>query len=158
MTEAENIKSKLPDFPEMSKIGSERWKALHDSERKEWNKKGQLMREEEDCGLVEMLASPSGTRSFKKGSEYRYHIKNCVESKCDKCDKVFVNKIQLKKHYLKHTGSVCCDVCLKIFSGQQALKRHKASLHDNLKFECSDCKKHFSTKGNMSRHKKLHKI
>ena len=34
MEEAENNRNQLPDFPEMSKIGLERWKALDDSERK----------------------------------------------------------------------------------------------------------------------------
>ena len=114
------------------------------------------MSEEDDCGLAAVLACPCCTRTFKRGCEYRSHVKNCSESKCDKCGKVFTNSIQLKKHYVIHTESIRCDVCLKHFSGQQALKRHKTSLHDNVKFECSICKKHFSTQGNMLRHKKMH--
>ena len=111
----------------------------------EWDKKGQMMREEDDCSLAAVLACPwiftsslerPCTRTFKRGCEYRFHVKNCSENKCDKCGKVFTNSIQLKKH-VKHTESIRCDVCLKHFSGQQALKRHKTSLHDNVKFECS---------------------
>ena len=88
---------------------------------KEWNKKGQMVREEDDCGLAAVLACPCYTRTFKSGCEYRSHVKNRSESKCDKCGKVFTNNIQLKKHYVKHTESIHCDVSLKHFSGQQAL-------------------------------------
>ena len=122
------------------------------------NKNGQVMREEDDCGLAVVLACPCSTRTFKRGYEYRFHVKNCSETKCNKYGKGSTNNTQLKNHYVKHTESICCDICLNHFSGQQALKRHKTSLHDNIKFECSICKKHFSTQRNMLRHKKMHSV
>ncbi|XP_057310295.1 zinc finger protein 18-like [Hydractinia symbiolongicarpus] len=156
MSEATVADDAPPELAEMSKIGSERWKALDDASRKEWNKKGQKKREEDDYGQTESLICAKCKKTFTRQKEFNYHSKNCVLCTCDICQKEFSNKISLRKHRKIHDNIITCALCEKSFSSQQALKRHTHSVHETQTYACDVCTKKFSTHGNLKRHEKIH--
>ena len=82
--------------------------------------------------------------------------------KCKKCEKIFVSKIQLKKHIeITHQGikNHECEHCEKIFSLSENLKRHIKIVHEGRKdYRCNDCEKFFANSTNLKTHmKNVHK-
>ena len=57
-------------------------------------------------------------------------------SKCEICDKRFINKTSLAKHIgAIHEGKKPyeCDICGKVFNGEQNFKSHIESVHEKKK-------------------------
>ena len=79
---------------------------------------------------------------------------------CDKCDKIFYNKANLKRHSQSvHEGvRFTCEQCPASFSFHDALRSHMKHIHGGLRFACSECPKVFSYKNNLQNHvKAIHK-
>ena len=55
------------------------------------------------------------------------HIHSGIRYNCDKCDKTFSQKGNLKIHYLVHTGEkpFKCDICEQSFTSNENLQSHR---------------------------------
>ena len=103
----------------------------------------------------------------------RVHDEN-KPNKCDKCDKSFVFKSELKRHQSTH-GAVkqfSCDLCGKSFGRKYNLMRHRdahtyeehskpkaktAKVRDTVKqFSCDICNKSFGRKYQLTKHSAEH--
>ena len=112
------------------------------------------------------------------------HKENIVKSLCDICKREFKSKDHLREHLKVHeNGTYKCDFCPEIFKVKSYLKRHTRDWHLkernkcdicgkevlNLWFHnrrhkkdlkvlhsCDLCKKKFTEKSNLSRHRKTH--
>ncbi|XP_054623163.1 zinc finger and SCAN domain-containing protein 2-like isoform X1 [Dunckerocampus dactyliophorus] len=78
-----------------------------------------------------------------------------------KCDNIFDNQGNLKKHMQNHAGEkpFACSVCSKRFSQIENLNRHTTihTIHTGVKpFACSICGKGFSQQSNLKEHARKH--
>ena len=84
------------------------------------------------------------------------------EHKCPKCNKIFRQKKEWKRHQKSCGKSFQCshDNCNKTFTEQKNLRRHVKEKHENQKrapekdVECKSCNLTFSSKANLRRHNK----
>jgi len=80
---------------------------------------------------------------------------------CDKCNKVFTTKSDLKRH-IKHVHDkikdIKCDKCEYTCSTNTRLKLHIKSVHEKIKdFKCDKCHYMCSTNGDLKQHiKQVH--
>ena len=76
---------------------------------------------------------------------------------CDKCEKVFTKKGNLKGHISsKHEGKRSqCNQCDKTYTDSGSLKRHVKTVHAEKKFTCVQCDKKFRSKAQLHRHQIL---
>ncbi|XP_070546148.1 zinc finger protein 320-like isoform X1 [Ptychodera flava] len=74
---------------------------------------------------------------------------------CNYCDRTFINCATRSNHILsKHSNDVFeCDVCKRVFSYRSALTKHKR-IHSERKFDCRYCDMKFTTEGIRSTHEK----
>ena len=82
-------------------------------------------------------------------------VPNKVRYNCEKCDKSYALKGDLKKHIKSVHDNVRynCDKCDKIFSQKGHLKTHIKSIHDKVRdYNCDRCEKSFSQKGDLNKH------
>ena len=116
--------------------------------------------------------------AFEKNVYLVQHIKRVHDenkpNKCDKCDKSFMFKSELKRHQSTH-GAVkqfSCDLCGKCFGRKYNLLRHRdahtceehskpnaktAKVHDTVKqFSCDNCNKSFGRKYHLTKHSAEH--
>ena len=81
------------------------------------------------------------------------------EFRCDICDKVFAQKVNLQKHMMIHSGSkpFQCYVCGKCFRQRPSLQKHYA-IHTNgsSSFICQTCNRLFVSRTNLQRHMLVH--
>ena len=77
---------------------------------------------------------------------------------CDKCDKEFVDYLNLKKHQRTHTGYniISCNVCGKSFTTKGYLKTHMTIHKGDKAYKCDICGKANRTKLLLSSHKRVH--
>lgn len=79
---------------------------------------------------------------------------------CSMCEKDFTQKSGLKKHLLTHTDSKmfkCMEVnCGKEFRYSSNYYVHLKSHRGEKDYECNECKKKFSSKEQVKRHKLIH--
>jgi uncharacterized Zn-finger protein len=77
---------------------------------------------------------------------------------CDVCKKIFKRKEFLMQHLKSHIGlrPFKCDepTCNKSFSRKEHLLRHVVSHTGKKQFTCDVCKKHFSRKDNLNKHRR----
>ena len=85
-------------FSEMSKVGTRFWRKLSKEDMKEWNERGQLAREDEDCETAESLKCAVCDKHFKLRKELSFHEKNCCACQLQHCGKSFTTIIALKRH------------------------------------------------------------
>ena len=81
---------------------------------------------------------------------------------CDKCEKIFPYKSDLKKHEMaQHYGTKCkCSQCGLQYSREDNLQHHIRRVHDgdyDDKFKCEKCNEAFSKKSSLDRHVKVSK-
>ena len=76
--------------------------------------------------------------------------------KCDKCEKDFGQKIQLKIHQESHNSfySKPCNQCAKIYKTERGLQEHIHSMHLEKHLNCDECENMFSTIKCLNNHKK----
>ncbi|XP_055307955.1 zinc finger protein OZF-like [Sitodiplosis mosellana] len=81
----------------------------------------------------------------KKPTEGRANRKR---HKCSLCEYVTVNKGDLARHMLRHTGErpFPCSVCQKRFTRKQHLQSHMKTHVDKFLFSCSNCLQGFHRK------------
>ena len=75
---------------------------------------------------------------------------------CERCDRSFVTRSQLKFHIsCDHEGvkKHICETCGKAFEKPSSLKMHVATVHEGIKnFKCTHCGKAFGKKSTLNRH------
>ena len=79
--------------------------------------------------------------------------------KCDKCDKVFLDKRNFKMHEMIHLGTnpFHCGECDHYFLKQKHLDNHMVSRHSSeTPFPCNQCDKAFKFQLALDKHKKFH--
>ena len=80
-----------------------------------------------------------------------------VRLQCDKCPLLFRDKRALERHGWRHGDSkFSCPDCGEIFKHQDTLKNHIRVAHENLEslLSCTICKKDFTSKVNLRKHKR----
>ena len=100
-------------------------------------------------------------RAFSDKSNLRRHKHIHSEEKpfaCDKCDKTFAQKGNLESHKRVHSGEkpYCCDVCDKAFAQKAHLEVHKRTHSGQKPFACDKCDKAFAYKHSLDFHKRAH--
>ncbi|XP_072042326.1 uncharacterized protein [Amphiura filiformis] len=87
----------------------------------------------------------------------RHMLTHTGRQKCDVCDKVCKNVLNLQKHKKMHTqGKAMCQYCGKTFNERSRLLEHE-SLHVNGKqFECKICKKRLVSQSYLKVHMQHH--
>ena len=82
-----------------------------------------------------------------------------MEKKCQFCERIFFNQINLEEHVLNvHSKkkSISCKKCSKIFGRLDNLRRHEKRCYGDAEvFVCIKCSKSFSRKDDLKRHQKL---
>ena len=75
--------------------------------------------------------------------------------KCDKCDKDFARKDDLKRHLETHNSSSAkCNECGKMFATENGMKQHIRNMHSEKHLKCDQCDMVFSTITRLNEHKK----
>ncbi|XP_050533456.1 zinc finger protein 569-like isoform X2 [Daktulosphaira vitifoliae] len=100
--------------------------------------------------------SYSGTRSFE--IHMKMHI-NPDKYKCQICERPCLNKINLSKHILTHSGCIInCNICDRPFKSTHTLKNHLDSVHGqkDKNFLCDQCPKSFNNKQKLQFHTLVH--
>lgn len=101
-------------------------------------------------------------KSFSKKHGLERHLKTHSDDfkpyQCPNCSRVFVEKIQLERHFQVHlkpekiTDHRCAS-CLKFFNRKYDLERHNKTVHQNKSYECDLCpSRRFGTKFEVLRH------
>ncbi|GBN41435.1 Zinc finger protein 468 [Araneus ventricosus] len=77
---------------------------------------------------------------------------------CYACDKCFIFKSQLDRHYVIHSGerSFSCQICEQKFSVKCNLRRHMLTHSEQKARECDGCHKVCTRKANLVRHYRIH--
>ena len=70
---------------------------------------------------------------------------------CENCDYKTKHKAELRKHISKG-HSIQCDICDRYFKTKLKLTNHRASAHEKLKCEHSDCERTFSSVKTLNAH------
>ena len=114
--------------------------------------------------------SPAGeSRNEIKGADTtsdqnqpRVHLSTNDKNLCKTCGKKFKQMCHLVKHMKLHMraegmseGYYHCDKCEKTFSTPTCLSNHIASVHDEIKYSCTDCPMTFKSYYQLYRHKNL---
>ena len=77
---------------------------------------------------------------------------------CDKCQKKYASKQNLKSHKCVSIAGVFCSQCKKKYSNKTTLKNHILAVHEGKGIKCQICDKKFTTVGTRDLHaKKFHK-
>uniref|UniRef100_A0A4Y0BR94 Transcription factor grauzone n=1 Tax=Anopheles funestus TaxID=62324 RepID=A0A4Y0BR94_ANOFN len=79
---------------------------------------------------------------------------------CDRCEKWFDNKLNLRNHFKRvhdEAGPIQCDECLHVSPNRRALVYHKARAHGQKQmYECEYCGKKLNTKLTLKEHLSIH--
>lgn len=80
--------------------------------------------------------------------------------KCSYCDKILCNKLSLQGHVMRIHNKVektfACDRCDRRFINKYELKYHKANHEEQRRFMCDMCGKSLSTKNDLASHRLIH--
>ncbi|XP_069363490.1 zinc finger protein 585B-like [Maniola hyperantus] len=97
-------------------------------------------------------------RSFESQAKLTNHVKrdHLLERlyKCDECDQAFFSKVDLGRHFVKHSGlkQFECNLCMKAFFYRKSLREHMRIHTNDKRFKCDRCGKAFIQKWNWLGH------
>lgn len=100
-------------------------------------------------------------RKFNLVRHILTHSDDFKQIQCPVCEKLFVEKIQLERHYQVHLKQekktdFKCLICMKFFNRKADLVRHKKTVHQEKLFQCDQCsQRRFGTKFAVLRHFKI---
>lgn len=85
------------------------------------------------------------------------HMKDDYRYKCDVCERMFLQRCDLKRHTLVHQGShpYKCETCGKGYIRKSDLVVHRRFHNNERSFPCPQCTKAFFQSGDLLRHQRL---
>ena len=106
-----------------------------------------------NCNKANTVESSEETTIIEKAQK---HV-TAKENKCSKCDKTFLYKHTLKRHFdVIHNGiRFKCSRCEKTFSQKKDLKIHVEVIHESIRHKnhkCKNCAKEFQHKRHLNEH------
>lgn len=80
------------------------------------------------------------------------------QHKCSECGKIFMGKLHLRRHVIRHKGRrpFTCSVCMNSFTQKGHLRKHMRIHTGEKPFTCLACDATFSLKQNLLRHMAVH--
>ena len=101
------------------------------------------------------------TSEFTISTQLKRHIKTVHQGirdyMCSECGLSVVSAYSLKNHIAavhRKERPYKCDTCDQTFGDKSAWLRHKKAFHDNIRYECKFCIKHFPWMGSLRKHLK----
>ena len=84
------------------------------------------------------------------------HVDESGKFRCSKCDKQFVHRHDLKRHFKGiHEGlTYKCNECEKCFNQKTNLITHIKGIHEGVKFPCNECDYKATALSNLNFHRK----
>ena len=82
-------------------------------------------------------------------------VTKAISSKCNNCDKGYVNMGSLVKHMKVCRRSHICLKCNKKFKELKYLTKHTKLQHGDHKYQCKKCEFRFKSKSKLDRHEKI---
>ena len=156
-----NGNEEIETIYKIPKIGSEKEKSLLWALVKSWKQNEE--REDNDIenppfeeNILNILLNED-IKEIKEDicdTESKSKIKFKGNTLCDRCEKYFTSFTSLYYHKIRvHCPKEVCPICSKEYSNKKQLKEHNTNIHEDPRFQCSICQKHFRRKSFFKIHK-----